>query len=374
MYKMLKKLTLLGLGCLLFSACQHTSSEKQGNSFTLIGQLTGLDSGVVYLTHRANGAYLTDTIQVHQGAFNFTDTAFEPTMYNLGLGGQDQGLSFFVDNQTIHITANKDSLEAGRVSGSDAEGQYLLYQVKMQSFQDQMNNLMQSYEIADKTGTLPLIQDSLEKVYEGIQGVQQDSIISYVKSNPHSIISAWAVTRNLLYAPDPVILGEVYHALDSLVRQSSYGKNIHTALMIARKTAIGQMAPDFTETDQNGNPFRLSSLRGHYVLLDFWASWCGPCRAENPNVVRAYNQFKNKGFTILGVSLDQAKGPWLKAIATDHLDWHQVSDLKYWKSKEALEYGIQAIPSNFLLDPQGRIIARNLRGDDLEKKLAEIFK
>jgi peroxiredoxin len=135
------------------------------------------------------------------------------------------------------------------------------------------------------------------------------------------------------------------------------------------------MAPEFAQADTNGKTVSLSSFHGKYVLLDFWASWCGPCRAENPNVVKAYNNFKGKNFTILGVSLDRPgkKDAWLKAIHDDHLTWNHVSDLKFWDSETAKLYGIQAIPQNLLLDPSGKIIGKNLFGDDLEKKLAEIF-
>jgi peroxiredoxin len=139
--------------------------------------------------------------------------------------------------------------------------------------------------------------------------------------------------------------------------------------------AIGAIAPDFTQNDVNGTPVSLSSFKGKYVLIDFWASWCGPCRAENPTVVKAYNKFKSKNFTIIGVSLDKPEGKadWLAAIKNDGLNWTQVSDLKFWSNEVALQYAVQSIPHNFLLDPTGKIIAKDLRGNDLDKKLTEIF-
>jgi peroxiredoxin len=135
------------------------------------------------------------------------------------------------------------------------------------------------------------------------------------------------------------------------------------------------MAMDFTQNDTLGNPVSLSSFKGKYVLIDFWASWCGPCRQENPNVVKAFNNYKDKGFTVLGVSLDQpnAKDKWMKAIHDDNLTWTQVSDLKFWGNAVAVQYGIQAIPQNFLIDPQGKIIGKNLRGEALNKKLETLF-
>ncbi|HUX84763.1 MAG TPA: TlpA disulfide reductase family protein, partial [Chitinophagaceae bacterium] len=199
-------------------------------------------------------------------------------------------------------------------------------------------------------------------------------IVAYVNANPSSVIGAWAVTRNFLYEPDANLLSTLFQSMDSSVKQTSYGKLIDTTMQIARELEIGKVAPDFTQNDPQGKPISLSSLRGKYVLIDFWASWCGPCRAENPNVVKAYNQNKDKGFTILGVSLDKKKEPWIKAIQDDHLDWNQVSDLNFWNNQVAKQYGIRAIPSNFLLDKDGKILYRNLRGKKLDLALSGIFK
>ena len=175
---------------------------------------------------------------------------------------------------------------------------------------------------------------------------------------------------------DPVRLQPLFDGLDSDVRHSTAGKAFQEKLVIAAKTAIGQNAMEFTQSDTLGNPVKLSAFRGKYLLLDFWASWCGPCRAENPNVVKAYAEYHTKGFEILGVSLDRpgAKDNWLKAIHDDNLAWTQVSDLQFWNNAVAKEYGVSSIPQNFLIDPTGKIIAKNLRGDELEKKLSELYK
>jgi peroxiredoxin len=163
-----------------------------------------------------------------------------------------------------------------------------------------------------------------------------------------------------------------HRALTELVNQ--YNQSLTQSTTNSKKPLESSLAPDFTMPDVDGKLVSLSSFKGKYVLVDFWASWCGPCRQENPNVVAAYNKFKDKNFTILGVSLDKEKSSWLKAIRDDGLTWKQISDLKFWSSAAVPLYNIEGIPFNVLLDPQGMIIAKDLRGADLENKLSEVLK
>ncbi len=200
--------------------------------------------------------------------------------------------------------------------------------------------------------------------------------VVFIQKHPDYFMSL--VALNDVIGPLPVdvpSLKKLYGKLDKSVQQTATGIKTKTALDKFDAVSIGRMAPAFSSTDTAGKTISLSDYRGKYVLLDFWASWCGPCREENPTVVKAWKKFKDKNFDVLSVSLDQPgkHDAWVKAIHDDHLDWQHVSDLKYWNNEVAQLYAVRSIPQNFLIDPQGKIIAANLRGEALNKKLAALF-
>lgn len=186
-------------------------------------------------------------------------------------------------------------------------------------------------------------------------------------------MSAWAIISNLIYDPKPEILAPLYKTLTPAIRTGIYGKQIWMTIEVAKETAIGKQAINFRQRNASGKVVSLSSFRGKYVLVDFWASWCGPCRAENPNIVRLYNEFKHEDFDVLGVSLDNSRDAWLHAVSVDHLTWTEVCDLTGWQNSTVRAYGIKGIPFNLLLDKNGKIIAKNLFGKTLENKIREIL-
>jgi peroxiredoxin len=227
----------------------------------------------------------------------------------------------------------------------------------------------QNAQGANDIGTL----QSLQKQYNETMEDRQMAIKQFALDNPSSIAGAFFVNQDLSSMDNAGMLDSIYRGFDSSIYSSLYVQKIKQTLDIARQTSIGQPAPELTLNDVSGKSVSLSSFKGKYVLLDFWASWCGPCREENPNVVNAYNKYKNKGFTVLGVSLDENRAAWQNAIKKDGLTWVHVSDLQGWKSSAAANYGVQAIPANFLLDKEGVIIARDLRQELLESKLNEVL-
>jgi peroxiredoxin len=196
----------------------------------------------------------------------------------------------------------------------------------------------------------------------------------FIKGHPANVASIWLLMNELRSRLDAEEFQLLFSSLDKSIQNGPYGESVTAYIKTLKANGVNVTADDFSQDDTKGQQVKLSSFRGKYVLVDFWASWCGPCRQENPNVVKAYNKYKDKNFTILGVSLDDNRDRWLRAINQDGLHWTQVSDLRGWGNEVAVQYGIQSIPSNFLVSPEGKIIARNLRGEDLEAKLQELLK
>jgi len=255
---------------------------------------------------------------------------------------------------------------------------YIALQAQMKPVEEKMNAIRKEYEQATSAKKNdPSYQTAIQNRYSSAVKEVTTILQSFITKNPNSYISLMALGE-LMQADgiEVATLTNLYKGLSESVKRTDFGEELGAQLLSESLTAIGVVAPDFTQNDPNGKPVKLSDFRGKYVLIDFWASWCGPCRKENPTVVKAYAQFKNKNFEILGVSLDNpnAKAAWLKAIETDKLTWTQVSDLQGWNNKVAVLYGVKGIPQNFLLDPKGVIIAKNLRGDELIQTLSTALK
>ena len=311
---------------------------------------------------------------IKEGSFVMEGKALEyPQLVFLTTPGKNERANFYLENSEITITGHLDTLSKLKVTGSKTQDEFSTFLKAMENLNvrsgKQLKELQASGKIKDSTDF-----NQIRKVMEPIRLERISIYKDFVKNNPGS----YAVPIILLdmgnLLEDPSELEPIVQTLDPDVARTPAVIVLKSRIRDTKAVAIGQKAPDFTLNDSNGNPVSLSSKLGPKLLLvDFWAAWCAPCRAENPNEVKVYKEFKNKGFDILGVSLDRTKEDWIKAIEKDNLAWTQVSDLLYFNSAAARIYLVRAIPANFLLDQNGTIIAKNLRGEALYNKVKELL-
>jgi peroxiredoxin len=218
-------------------------------------------------------------------------------------------------------------------------------------------------------------QNAIKSEYQNLNAQYMSGLKNFMKNHPKSPVSAYILGNDLNNAAIPMAdIMEVVSYLDKSLETNSHVVAANKRIESVRGTMVGYTATNFTQATPDGKKVSLTDFRGKYVLIDFWASWCKPCRMENPNVVAAYNRYKDKGFTVLGISMDSNRDPWLAAIQQDNLTWTHISDLKGWGNEVGKMYNVTGIPQNFLIDKEGKIIAKDLRGAQLEEKLAEIIK
>ncbi|MDQ0109700.1 peroxiredoxin [Chitinophaga terrae (ex Kim and Jung 2007)] len=372
---------------LAIAFCLPLGVMAQKKGFTIRGKIGTLDAPAkAYLYYKQDDKEITDSAILKKGQFTFKGTLNSPasaeihvkhdTVTSVPYSGSDV-LSLYIENADITITS-ADSISNATIKGAATNNDNLELRKMQQPYRKTADSLMKVWYAADQAKR----QDSgFLKSMRAIMAVTQvkyDSVSRlFITRHPDSYISLrvfYEIEMAYNFNPDTALIK--FQRFPKYQQNSNLGKKLLEMIEISQRTNIGRMATDFSQRDTTGKAVKLSDFRGQYVLLDFWASWCKPCRAENPNLLAAYNKYKDKNFTILGVSLDEKRdrAAWLHAVKQDGLPWTQVSDLEGFNAEAAKLYGIKAIPSNFLVDPKGVIVGRNLRGEELQAKLETLLK
>jgi peroxiredoxin len=357
---------------LILTAFMAACSSKP--QYVVKGKIEGSDSITFYLQKRDAGKLISiDSAVSKKGEFTMKGGVIDyPQVIQLVAGNTKKRTSFFLENSKISIVGSLDSLFKAKIKGSKTQDQYQVYLDSNKPLSDKYSDIYKEYQAASKAGDLVKVA-AIDKQADSIQAEMISLQKDFVRKNPASYVSP-GILASLSYEMEASEIDSMINALDTLVASVPQILLLKERVAVMKTVAVGKKAPDFTMNDVNGTPVALSSKIGSKLLLvDFWAAWCGPCRQENPNVVKVYTEFHTKGFDVFGVSLDQKKDAWVKAIADDKLSWTHVSDLQYWSNAAAKLYAVNSIPSNFLLDESGIIIGRNLRGEALYNKVNEVL-
>lgn len=372
----MKKLILIFSVLITILSCK---SDPKG--YSIDAKIEGIEDGkiVTLRTIKDNKPIMVDTTRIKNGSFNFNGSLDMPDFHMLFVENVKGSLPFILENKKLKITLYKDSLELSKIEGSpenEVAHKFMQGVKKFKLKNDALNEELRNAQMNKDTVFL----SSFNQKRTDLRNENNEFNIEYIKDNKESLFAAFLL-ENLIQsrAIEITEANDILKTFPERLQGSAPGLRVKEKIDASLATVEGAFAPDFTAPTPDGKEITLSKIRGKVTIVDFWAAWCGPCRKENPNVVKVYEKYHDKGLEIIGVSLDgnprqkDAKQEWLNAIEKDGLKWHQVSNLNYFNDPVAKKYNIRSIPATFILDSEGKIVAKNLRGPALEKKIAELL-
>ena len=363
---------LIGLGII---SCQDKSQSSASSephySIDMNIANTEMDSAFLFALN-TDGWELMDSVKGDSGNFHFEGQVNGVDFFAIGDKKRGYSVRLLADNNEITITGDFEQPGTELIVGSKANAELDAIKDSLSIFEGQLQSVVDRYNQAEAAGDTAAMAE-LEVEYYASSELKDKWLKSWIQNNPQSYVGQFYVVTSLMYNLETAELRALFDSIPSESANGNMYGMIKGKLTVLEASAVGKPAPDFTMNDPEGVPQKLSSYFGSYLLIDFWASWCGPCRADNPEMVEIYTKYHDLGYNVLGVSLDQKEDRWLQAIMDDNLTWAHVSDLKGWKNEAAKLYGVSSIPHTVLIDPNGVIIARGLRTKALDEKLAEIF-
>ena len=388
----MKKIILLLSATVFLISCSKTK-------YTISGTAKGVENGktIIMETQDATGMGLiaVDTVKVENGKFEITGKATEPSFHMLTVEGVQGKFPFILENGDIDIEINKDSINKSKVTGTYNNDEFVAFNeelIKIQKglmdFQKKNTPVMTQAQQANDTAVINKLMKEYGKIQEVVTTESKKKYTTYSETHPKSFISV-LIIQGMINDPSVDIknVEKLFAGLDESLKTTKPGKAVELKIKEAKTPSVGASAvpptqapvgsakwsSDFSAPNPEGKTISLKESLGKITIVDFWASWCGPCRAENPNVVALYNEFHSKGLNIVGVSLDKDAAKWKEAIAKDKLTWTQVSHLKFWNEPIAIQYQVESIPATFILDASGKVVAKDLRGDELRAKIKELL-